>query len=180
MSLVELLVVTAIIAILAAILIPALSGVRRSNELSTCASGVLDALAAARQSAITMNRAVEVRVYKKDGAYFLMLFLDRRDGSPVEQLDRVFRLPVSITLSANAAWSSLLTDAVSGAEKTDARGAYRSFRFLPDGATDLAGAVPPTLTLVYLADESGSELPPNFFTLQIDMQSGIVRTFRPS
>src|SRR5690606_1785874 len=111
-SLVELLVVVAIVAILAVLMTPAISGLRASTELKTGASGVLDTLATARQSAITMNRAIEVRIYKKDEAFFLMLFLDRRDGSPVEQFDRAFRLPSSVTFSTNAAWSSLLTDAV--------------------------------------------------------------------
>ena len=65
-------------------------------------------------------------------------------------------------------------------ETNKGRGAGYSFRFMPDGSTDLAGSASPTLSLVYRTDADKTSLDNiNFFTLQIDQQTGTVRTFRP-
>jgi len=178
-SLVELLVVMAIIAVLAVFAMPALNSVRAGAELKTGASGVMDTLMAARQLAMSINQSVEVRIYRQtDGSVQIRLFLEHPDGTQ-EQVDRVMRLPVSVTLSGQAQWSSLLNTGISDAAN-DSFGNYHAFRFLPDGGTTLGGTDSPTLTLVYLKDKDAASLPPNFFTLQIDSQTGIVRIYRPS
>jgi uncharacterized protein (TIGR02596 family) len=177
---VELLVVIAIIGILAFAAASALPGVQRSTELQSGVSRVMDGFAVARQDAITMNTPIEVRVYENGGKFFIMFYRTPHGGSTAEVAGHAVRLADSITFSTNASWSSLLTDAVSGTEKTDSLGTYHSFRFLPDGTTDLAGSLSPTLTVLYKVDAEKTALPPNFFTLQIDLQTGIIQTFRPS
>jgi uncharacterized protein (TIGR02596 family) len=178
-TIMELLVVVAIIGIMVSLLTPALSGSIRAFQLRTGASGAIEALTVARQTAVTVNRAIQVRIYQKDGECFFQLFRIHEGGSQSEPLDRPFRLPESIAPSSNATWSSLLTDAVTGTETADSRGTYRSFWSPPDGTTNPAGSSAPTLTFLYRTESTKSELPANFVTLQIDLQTGILQTFRP-
>jgi uncharacterized protein (TIGR02596 family) len=63
-SLVELLIVVAIIGIIAGFGIPAVSGVLRGSALTQAASQLTDNLGLARQHAISRNRVVEVRFYR--------------------------------------------------------------------------------------------------------------------
>lgn len=180
MTLVELLAVVAILAILIVASSTALTNVKRSAELKTSAAQVFDALATARQSAITLNASTEVRIYSQNGRYFLKLFRIAQNGAVGEQIDRIVRLPESVVFSTNSTWSTLLTDAITGPEASDSFGTYRRFRFKPNGTTNLGGTAPATITLIYKNDSENSSFPANFFTLQIDLQTGSVTTFRPS
>ncbi len=64
-SLLELLVVMAIIAIIAALTLPAFNNLGRAQSLSSAGSNLLDQFALARQTAVAQNRVVEVRFYKR-------------------------------------------------------------------------------------------------------------------
>jgi hypothetical protein len=58
---------------------------------------------------------------------------------------------------------------------------YCSFRFLPDGSTNLLPTKSWYITVHLLTDKVNSELPPpNFFTLQIDPVSGTTKSYRPA
>lgn len=192
-SIIELLFVITIIGILSVVAIASLSSSKRSTDLQTGASGIMDYLALARQSAISGNRPVRVKFYlwENQSSSWKTQYPTQRDsvrmvrsnfdGTDEEEVERVLNLPESSALSTNATFSSILSDSVSGAAKTDARGTYRSFRFMPDGSIDCSGTVSPTLTLLYRSDVASSALQgKNFFTLQVDLQTGIVRYFRPS
>ena len=192
-SIVELLIVISIIAVLSVLAIAGLSSTKRSTDLQTGASALMDHLAIARQAAISGNRPVTVRFYlwenqssswktqnpiRRDS---VRLFRPSADGSAEEQVERVLNLPESAAISTDATFSSLLSDAVSGTAKTDTRGSYRSFRFMPDGSIDCSGTTSPTLTLLYRIGVNSTDLQEqNFFTLQVDLQTGTVRYFRPS
>lgn len=63
-SLVELLIVVAIIGIIAGFGVPALQGVLRGSSLNQAASQLTDTLSLARQYSISKNRIVEVRFYR--------------------------------------------------------------------------------------------------------------------
>jgi hypothetical protein len=65
----------------------------------------------------------------------------------------------------------------SAAESDTGRVTYRSFRFRPDGSTDLPKNEQWYLTLV--ADEGASPTPKNFFCLQIDPFNGTIRDYQP-
>ena len=61
-SLIELLVVMGIVVLLLALMIPAVIGLSKSNNLNTGGRAVADVLAAARSEAITQRRLIQVRV----------------------------------------------------------------------------------------------------------------------
>jgi len=176
-SLVELLVVLAIIAIVSTLAVSSISGIQRSTAITTSASQVLDYLAAARQSAMTLRQPVQI--WFCPGATNDSLLLYRTDTT--NAVARELKLNERISLSTNAAWSSVLTDSIAGTKQPDPKrgSSCYSFRYMPDGSTDLAGSTSPTLTIVFRSDASSAAVPPNFFTLQIDPQTGTVRTFRP-
>jgi uncharacterized protein (TIGR02596 family) len=192
-SLIELLFVITIIGVLSVVAIASLSSSKRSADLQTGASGIMDYLSLARQSAISGNRPVTVKFYvwenqssswktqnptQRDS---MRMVRSNFDGTAEEEVERGLNLPESSALSPDATFSSILSDSVSGAAKTDTRGTYRSFRFMPDGSIDCSGTVSPTLTLLYRGDVASTSLQgKNFFTLQVDLQTGIVRYFRPS
>jgi uncharacterized protein (TIGR02596 family) len=63
-TLIEMLTVVGIIAILIALMTPALVDVIRSTRLNSAGDGLVNRLSLAQQSAISLNREVEIRFYK--------------------------------------------------------------------------------------------------------------------
>ena len=178
-SLLELLVVIAIISVVSTLAITSISGIQRSTAITSSASQLLDYLSTGRQAAMTLNQPV--RIWFCPGATNDSLLLYRTDTT--NAVARELKLNERVVISTNPLWSSVLTAAVSGNKtarpKLPAADCY-SFRFMPDGSTDLAGSDSPTLTLIYRTDADKTSLDNiNFFTLQIDQQTGTVRTFRP-
>jgi len=178
-SLLELLVVIAIIGIVSTLAITSISGIQRSTAMTTSASQLLDYLATGRQLATTLNQPV--RVWFCPGATndFVLLYRTTNGTDFNIAAERELKLNERVALSSNTAWSSLLASAAADTATNKDRGTGYSFRFKPDGSTDLPVSASPTLTLVYRTDSASTTLPPNFFTLQIDQQTGTVRTFRP-
>jgi Verrucomicrobium spinosum paralogous family TIGR02596 len=187
----ELLVVLAILGLLAALAAPALVGSLSGTRLTTAGQSVQDALALARQTAVSRGATVEVRWYKFAGSHggapryramqtFLLL------SGTAKPLDRGLPLPSGVMLSEIPERSPFLHSSnhpetpVPAGESHPGRGAdtrYRAFRFSPRGAVDLA-AGENHFTLVP-ERESEEEPGANFVTLQIQPISGGVREFRP-
>jgi len=178
-SLLELLVVIAILGIVSALAITSISGIQRSTAMTTGASQVLDYFATARQIATTLNQPVKVWICPGATNDFVLLYRTTNGTDYNITAERELKLNERVTLSGNAAWSSLSTNATAGTETNKGRGPGYWFRFMSDGSTDLPVTASPTLTLVYRTDSASISLPANFFTLQIDQQTGTVRTFRP-
>ncbi len=197
----ELLVVLAIIATLAAISVPAVGGMMRSYSLSSTAQAILGQLSFGRQDALANNRAVQVRIYQiKNNAGNLVYraiqtFRETTNSQGTDVIvpitkAYIFPTGISIVYSATVtAPSTLFTTATSGAvisaKDTNnplpppyGASPYLCFRFRPNGQTDLLA--PSTLTI---APESAkivaNNLPANFITLQIDDVNGVVRTYQP-
>jgi uncharacterized protein (TIGR02596 family) len=63
-SLVELLIVILIIGIVAGFAVPAVQGMLRGSQLSQASGQLVDAMALARQTALSKNRIIEVRIYR--------------------------------------------------------------------------------------------------------------------
>lgn len=183
-TLVELLVVMAIVGALAVAVVPAMRGISGSVNLTSAAGQIRDSLVLARQTAIARNAPVEVRIYSIAEAAggtseFRLLAAVRPDPAdpagrpPLEWIDKMRTLPGGVVIddaARNTQFSTLLV--VNGAsgeaplERTELasgvpvmlRGkTYRVFTFRPDGTTDLSPspANPWTLSLRQRRDQAG-------------------------
>ena len=63
-SLVELLIVIVIIGIITGFAVPAITGMLKSSQLTQASGQLVDTVALARQTAMSKNRAIEVRFYR--------------------------------------------------------------------------------------------------------------------
>jgi uncharacterized protein (TIGR02596 family) len=195
-SLAEMLVVITVVGFLLAMAAPNLFSLLRASELSSQGEVMRNWLAQAQQQALSTGSDVEVRFYNfHDVAsaqivdeYRACQYFQYNDQGELAPLVEVYRLndpvmfsrPLSSLLDPSKPGLSTGTvDAVTyfGSGLEVARVAYRSFRFRPDGSTDLPKNEQWYLTMV--ADEGASPTPRNFFCIQVDPYNGSVREYRP-
>lgn len=182
-SLVELLLVAAIMVMLIAISGRVLQNLGRSQELITSGQILGDLMQLARQAAITHNRTVQFRFYQTTdatapaGQYTaVQAFLD----DPPTPIGRINRLPNQIIVKQGSDISSLLLTGAGQISGQDNNGTYVAFRFRPDGSLDLTPTSNYTATVVRATDPIGNQgLPANFLTLQLDPVTGRFTTFHP-
>lgn len=198
-SLVELLVVMAVIGILTALVVPSVNSMLRGSQLTQGSQMVNDQFGMARQLALSKNRPVEIRFYKlldpespgesvgNERFRAIQVFELLESGMSVA-VGKVRWLPNSLLIDGGSALSTVLNQAhrpaVKGVDPIARVGIeyeYAYFRFRPDGSTDLAPATRKwfvTLHHVIDGDNLGAA-PANFFGLQIDPINGHTRTYRP-
>lgn len=197
-SLVEVLVVIAIMAVLMAVMVPATSSLMGGLNVGRSAGMVTDELNFARQTALSRNRDVEVRIYKlgskvdandKQFRAFRSFLIDGVDPAGWKPLSRLKQLPEPIIISDSTAYSTLLdaanvgkdcltkgNEVLPGSGGTD----YISFLFRADGGTSLKPITENWyLTLYSAKGNDGSALPKNYFTAQVDPVTGRTRSYRP-
>jgi len=201
-SLVELLTVIALLSILAVATVPSLRGTMDGITING-AAGVIEAeLSLARQTALSRNLPVEVRIYQHD------------DGTGVAWRMVALVIPASVTGKAADEWVSrgkvlrgsvVIDDAkefstvVSDAKKAGAgvvapirseesasappllrEKAYVAFQFKPDGSTNLPNGQPWCLTLRNLnGHPSGNAPAANYVSLVLDSLTGRTIAFQP-
>jgi uncharacterized protein (TIGR02596 family) len=167
-SLIELLVVCAIIAVIVGFTIPAATTLIKGSQLTQAAQIVSDQIGLARQLALSKNRSVEVRFYRfgdketpgessdnpENGKYRAFQCFEITESGAAVPLTKLQRLPSAVIMN-RAELSSLLDEKnrtpkdaqkVPGAPELprDVKLAYRyqAFRFLQDGSTDLPALDP--------------------------------------
>ncbi|PTX97379.1 hypothetical protein DB346_20495 [Verrucomicrobia bacterium LW23] len=203
-SLMELVAVMAIMAVLATITIPVVVPMMRSSSLNSGAAMLVDEFNLARQTAMTENRDVEVRIYRTGSAsnpadlqYRGFRSLIKESDEPLQwkALTRVRYLPDPVIFSADPNFSTLLDagnasrSGLTSSSETLPNAAtptpYISFLFRPTGGTNLSPVDPPVgnwfLTLHSSADplNATTGLPNNYFTCQVEPVTGRIRTYRP-
>jgi uncharacterized protein (TIGR02596 family) len=194
-SLLELLLVMLVITILAMVAGPSVATLVRGPALTRGGEVILGQLNLARQTALTRNEPIEVRLYKyadpRDAdrsERYQAIQLFRGSGREMSAIGKLHRLPDMIIMDSAAALSTLLGSGnhpeQDGAVPIPGVGEnYRfvSFRFLPDGSTDLT----PRTDLWFLTLHNaldGDELsvpPPNFHTVQVNPVNGRLTYYRP-
>jgi len=201
-SLIELIAVISIIAIIAAFAIPAASTILRGSQLTQGAQMISGQLSLARQQALTRARSIEVRIFRyadseqpgekadspETGKFrAIQMFEVLENGVPVP-LSKMETLPNSVIFNDDQLSSIIMEKNPKPPGEADpeiARGVkkkyeYVSFRFRPDGSTDLNPIKQWFLTLHLITDQVEGSVPPaNFFTVQIDPVSGSTRDYRP-
>ncbi|WP_049975577.1 Verru_Chthon cassette protein D [Chthoniobacter flavus] len=200
-SLVELMVVVAIIAIIAGFVVPATTDVVQSSRLSNCAVNLMNQLNAARMLAIRMNQPVEMHFYQ---------YADTEDPGQTPayhgcdmwvngiRYSTMTTFETGVVLSAmkdasGQSWSSILDPSVNtlgtnqplptgikiGRAASSPAPTYSYFQFRPDGSTNLSGSQQWTLTLLMEKDSARTVLPSNFVSIVLDPLTGGVRMLSP-
>ncbi len=192
-SLIELLTVLAIIAILSALMLPALNSIGQGYNITTAGQTVVDQMALARQLALAKNRNAEVRFYMAKspggtGAVFRGLQVwsqTRKNGMLVyEPASKILWLRDGFKILESETYSPLLGTTFSSGYKgsTDLpAGAdyYVAVRFRSSGAPEASMAFSNNFVTITQERETGDAVPKNFFTVQIDPLTGRSAVYRP-
>jgi uncharacterized protein (TIGR02596 family) len=209
-SLLELLVVMAIIAVIASFAIPAASTILRGSQLTQASQMLSDQISLARQLALSRNRAVEVRFYRygdpeapgedpkepSTGRFRAIQSFEITESGAAVPLNKMQKFPSTVLLH-DGEYSSILDDESQKPPKkarpadpaipggVDRNYEYISFRFYQDGSTNLK----PTggqsggnwfVTVMNSTDAQRDIKDVNFFTMQIDPVSGSTKSYRPN
>ncbi len=191
-SLVELLVVIAVIGLLTALVMPAIGNLASTYRLSQATEDVAGQLALARQRAITMNRTVEARFYQVPGTngepqgYKRMLLVEPSEGAGNGRaFQNPLTLPPTVFVAESSDWSPVIGTPSPGVPAgtlppfTDNR-RWFSIRFYPDGSSSVdASRNFFTLILARSADDLSKKDASNIATLQIAPQTGAIQIYRP-
>jgi uncharacterized protein (TIGR02596 family) len=194
LSLVELLVVVGIIAMVTVLALPAFNQISGGQAMITGTDLLVGQLAKARQTAISLNRNVEVRFYSLPGnpadSRFTswQTFIATDDPSDPWKADgRVQKLPSRLAFDSGASLSPLIANQTPQAGSGTTHPIpgvglnyqYVILTFRPDGTALPAGA-PTAITVREARIEDGaSELPENYGIIQIFPSTGLIRSYRP-
>lgn len=178
-SLIEVLVVVALLVILSALTIPALTSTQSALEITRAAQGLSDSLSLARQTALARNRTVTLRFFRTAGAtnfnaYQIALIQD--DGT--EEPRRLSRFPQGIVISGNAAHSAGFSIAGNTNLPNGQQVDYSELRFRRDGSADL-GTADDWFVSIVRENEATNDVPVNFVAVLVEPTSGTTRIFRP-
>lgn len=200
-SMMELLIVMAIIVIMASLMGPSLSTALRGTQLTQATDKLIGVLSVARQSAVTKSQTVEVRFYAyvdsqspgDTGHGHAIQAFSINDSGDAVPIMKAQILPQGIVMTTNATYSTLLTQTNSTAPsqvsipRAGTTYTCSSFRYYRGGVTSLAASPSSSqvwgVTLVNQTDTLGSKassLPVNYTTVVIDPFNGSLRTYRPS
>ncbi|MGH8046717.1 MAG: Verru_Chthon cassette protein D [Chthoniobacterales bacterium] len=193
-TLVELMVVMAILAIILSFAITAFNNISKAGNLTNSSYMVQDSLKLARQMAVSQNRRIFVRFYKMKGdsgtdtAYraFRILAYDLT-GTPIPA-SALKMLPSGVVMMDDSTYSTILANTPdSGTEIIEgpAKGAqFKAVEFSPDGTVKLdpegSGTDKWFVTLKAETDPATGGLPAkNFITVMLDPVTGRLRAFQP-
>jgi len=188
-TLLELLVVLAILLVLAAVTLPAINSAMSGTNLSRAGVTVADTVLRARQEAVARSREVQVRFYNFSSAQAqgwrgIQIFRIEQTaaGRSTVAATRIAFLPEGTIISSNSALSPILFADPSLQGTTNLSGygttSYAGFRYRPTG--ELSGEVNATNNFLTLQNVTARGNPPaNYYTLQINPVTGKVTVFRP-
>lgn len=187
-SLIELLVVVAIIGLLAALTLPAIGSTLRGSAMARTGSVLADQFQLARQYATARGRAAEVRLYKTSrpgatgtGYRAMQIHLLDERGELASPASPLVQFPDGVLLSENDLLSPLLTKAkISTNAPLPAFGStpYKAFRFRPDGSADVVQGED-FVTAVFENDLALAGTPANYACAKVNRINGKVEVFRP-
>ena len=204
-SLTELLVVIAILALLSALLLPAIGSMMRGNQLTRGGDKLVSLLSLARQTAIAKNHSIEVRFYQfgdpetpgesaatpSSGKYRAIQSFDIDDSGKATPVGKSELMPPNIIMDSGATLSTLpgqsndktnwtTLDTKINIPRASTNYNCRAFRFLSDGSAALSKTGKWFVTLHNVLDgDALAKAPTNYITVQIDPASGSLKTWQP-
>lgn len=179
-SLVELLLVIAIISILAVMTLPTFLTISDAKQITGANQSLSDGLRLARQLALAKSTPVEFRllnIMPKDGlttSYCAYSYNQVTDSGTNIGKTIYFAKGVSLSTASANKYTTLVTVGTNSASNS-----YASFNFRPDGSTDLDPNSKWFATFVRDREVTNDPLPKNYITLKIDPINGNVSYFRP-
>lgn len=189
-SLIELLLVIAVLGILATLAVPAFNSISQTNDLNRASDELTNAFITARDEALTRNRRVSLRFVELDGATgstkayrAVQVWMMNAAGTKEEPLTKLTRLPDSVVVSRSNTLSPMVQapPASSGMMSVSGKNVpYVAVTVLATGL--LSDTIPDQssfFTLVRERDLAASSQPANFASIYISPATGKVRTFRP-
>ena len=185
-SLVELLVVMAVIAILATLLTPAFGSMLEGLRLTSGAGSLTSALRSARQTAISQASRVEFRLFRTDrdsdpsstGYIAYGVYRIGKDGIGVATQRAEF-LPTEVAVANSPALSPVFSAQNGNNENVPRFGTdYAKITFRSDGSADLP-VDDSALTIVPARHQGDGSLPKNYIILKVTPLTGQVSTFQP-
>jgi len=185
-SLVELLVVVAIIGIMASIAVPAFSSISAASGITRAGQLLGDQIILARQEATTRNRDIEVRLIDMtngvwSGYTALQLWLKDENGV-LSPLGKLQKLPEGTIISSNNSYSPLLTADTSISGSTNfgaATCSYKGFRIRASGSPSSAINTNNNFITVVLARDSSKTPPDNYYSVSVNPITSKVKIYRP-
>lgn len=194
-TLVELIVVLAVISMLLAFAAPSLARVIAANRLTAAGEGLLFKISLAQQVSVTESRPVELRLYSytadgEAGFHAYQLFFLNESGGAATAMENPTYLGEGSVMIAKGGLSPLL-DALNGGKESvvdvepfKTLGAkYQSLVFYPNGSTNIH--LPLRSAYITMAQPGSfpaagsNSTPDNYYTLQIDPVTGRGRSYRP-
>jgi len=195
-SMIEMIVVIAIVALLVTSTAPYVAGALNATRLRTAADAVYNRLIEAQSLAMLFNSETELRVYEVPDLIdpqsrptlrkLRLLTLQPPDANAEDAGGDVFEPVGSITnleqgfeINPTAKHSSIVDLGFTEPEREDEYGRYIAVRFRSDGSAGLQPGKPWFLTLHETDAHLGDKKLKNFITIQIEPATGRLRTFQP-
>lgn len=198
-TLIETLAVIAILSLIIVMATPPMLNTLKAFRLTEAGEKITGIMLEAQGLALTFSSDVELRIYKAPAAgaadgsadQFMQLYqwvenseeptADEEEPVAIklEKIGSLERLPDGVVISENPDFSSLWKLETAEDPTVDSGREYISIRFRPDGSTDLAETAAWHLTLLDAKEYLVTELPANFYTIQIDPVTAKIEPFRP-
>lgn len=184
-SLVELLVVVAIMGVLIAVALPAMTSLMQSSDLTRAGQMLTDQVNLARQIASAQNTVVEVRLIQLPGrtGYTGIQLWKADSAGDLKAVKNVITLPQPMTISANPAHSAAISSLPTGSMPNGssvANASYAALQIRPSGfVTPILEMDSLFFTVMRDTLTTDSQLPPNYFMLQINPLTGAPLVYRP-
>ena len=188
-SLIELLVVVAIIGLLMTAAVPALNSVLENGRLTQAAAMLVNQFTLARQKASAENKNITLRFIRKDTSspYDRIQLVTLDSASNATPVTRLTTLPMQTAIASDPALTSLMSlteSTASSARDPSIPELGTSYRFIqctfrPRGSLDLNIQSNWFATVVLQRNASKTTAPANFATIQVDPVNGGLQVYRP-